>query len=127
MSSIREKIRSAQDRTSRVVDVPEWGVKVEVRSMTGAQRANVVAAFTTEGGGMNHETVWGDMLVTCLHDPDTGDPVFDDGDSEWLLAEKDAAVLDRLSGVCLKVAGIIEGEVDEAGKDSSGSPTPTDE
>ena len=117
MSSIRETIRAAQDRTAETVEVPEWGVTVEVRSMTGTQRAVLVRSMTGEGG-INYDAIWGDVLVSCLFDPESGDAVFDDGDAEWLLSEKSSAVLDRLSGVCLRVAGIIEGSVDEAGKGS---------
>ncbi len=120
--SIREKIRKAQDRTSQIVEVPEWGVIVEVRSMTGTQRSAIVTALTSDEDN-KMEALWGGMLVSCIYDPETGDPVFKEDDAEWLLNEKSSTVLDRLSNVCLQVAGIVEGAVDDAGKDSSASQT----
>ena len=124
--SIREKIRKAQDRTSQIVEVPEWGVTVEVRSMTGSQRSAIVTALTSDEDN-KMEALWGGMLVSCVYDPETGDPVFKEDDAEWLLNEKSSTVLDRLSNVCLQVAGIVEGAVDDAGKDFSASQTVEDE
>ena len=120
--SIRDKIRKARDRTSEIVEVPEWGVTVEVRSMTGTQRSAIVTALTSDEDN-KMEALWGGMLVSCIYDPETGDPVFKEDDAEWLLNEKSSTVLDRLSNVCLQVAGIVEGAVDDAGKDSSASQT----
>ena len=120
--SIRDKIRKARDRTSEIVEVPEWGVIVEVRSMTGTQRSAIVTALTSDEDN-KMEALWGGMLVSCIYDPETGDPVFKEDDAEWLLNEKSSTVLDRLSNVCLQVAGIVEGAVDDAGKDSSASQT----
>ena len=116
--SIRDKIRKAQDRASEIVEVPEWGVTVEVRSMTGTQRSQIVNALTGDEDN-KMEALWGGMLVSCVYDPETGEAVFKEDDAEWLLNEKSSTVLDRLSNVCLQVAGIVEGAVDEAGKDFS--------
>ena len=124
--AIREKIRKAQDRTSQIVEVSEWGVIVEVRSMTGSQRSAIVTALTSDEDN-KMEALWGGMLVSCVYDPETGDPVFKEDDAEWLLNEKSSTVLDRLSNVCLQVAGIVEGAVDDAGKDFSASQTVEDE
>ena len=120
--SIRDQIRKAQDRTSEIVEVPEWGVTVEIRSMTGSQRSAIVTALTSDEDN-KMEALWGGMLVSCVYDPETGNAVFKEDDAEWLLNEKSSTVLDRLSNVCLQVAGIVEGAVDEAGKDSSASQT----
>jgi len=120
--SIRDQIRKSQDRTSQITEVPEWGVTVEIRSMTGTQRSAIVTALTSDEDN-KMEALWGGMLVSCVYDPETGDPVFKEDDAEWLLNEKSSTVLDRLSNVCLQVAGIVEGAVDEAGKDSSASQT----
>ena len=124
--SIRDQIRKAQDRTSQITEVPEWGVTVEIRSMTGTQRSAIVTALTSDEDN-KMEALWGGMLVSCVYDPETGDPVFKEDDAEWLLNEKSSTVLDRLSNVCLQVAGIVEGAVDDAGKDSSVSPIVEDE
>jgi len=122
--SIRDQIRAADDLSAELVDIDEWAVTVEVRSMTGRQRAAVVRAISGDDDD-RLESLWGEILVACVHDPDSGEPVFDADDLEWLF-DKSAAVIDRLSTVCLRVAGIVDGAVDEAGKDSSASLTLVD-
>ena len=120
MSRLADKIRQADDRTVEIIDVPEWGVKLELRSMTALQRSQmqVVWAETEEpSAAVLYQTV----LQHCCFDPDTGDQVFDDEDSEWILAEKSAQVVDQVAQACLKVSGLSADSLDESGKDSSGS------
>ena len=43
--SIKDKIKQAGDLEREVVDIPEWGVTVEIRSMSARQRA-LMANYT---------------------------------------------------------------------------------
>jgi len=123
--SMKNKIRSAQDIDRELVDVPEWDVTIEVRSMTVRQRASFISASqdTSENSGDRVETVYGQILVTCCLEPETGEPVFDEEDLAWLMTEKSGSVIDKLVSRCLEVSGLKEKAVDEAGKDSSDSQT----
>lgn len=123
--SIKNKIRSAKDIDRELVSVPEWDVEIEVRSMTVRQRAAFLAANQdhSEDGPARIEAVYGQILVTCCIDPETGDAVFDEDDLSWLMTEKSGSVIDRLVTRCLEASGLKEKAVDEAGKSSSGSPT----
>lgn len=123
--SMRDKIRSARDIQTEVVDVPEWGVAVEVRSMSVRQRAVFVSASQdqTEEGVQRVEKVYGGILVSCVFDPENGETVFDEDDLSWLMTEKSGAVIDNLVGRCLEVSGLKEKAIDEAGKSYSGSQT----
>lgn len=127
--SMREKIRSANDIERALVDVPEWGVTIEVRSMSVRQRAAFVAASQdqTEASADRIEKVYGQILVQCCLDPDNGAQIFEDDDLTWLMTEKSGAVIDRLVVSCLEASGLKEKAADEAGKSSSGSPTAADE
>ncbi len=49
-SKLKGTILNAADLDAEVVDVPEWGVKVEVRGMTGAGRARFFKAVNTPNG-----------------------------------------------------------------------------
>ena len=53
--------------------------------------------------------------------------VFAAEDIEWLMAEKNASVVDSLANACLAISGMGADSESDAGKDSSGSPTPEDE
>ena len=127
--SIKDKIRAAKDIETELVEMPEWGVNIEVRSMSVRQRAAFVAASQdlTENSAARIEGVYGQILVTCCLDPDTGDAVFDEDDLTWLMTEKSGAAIDRLVTRCLEASGLKDKAVDEAGKSSSGSPTVTGE
>ncbi len=123
--SLKNKIRAAKDIDKELVEVPEWDVTIEVRSMTVRQRAAFLAANQdhSEDGPARIEGVYGQILVTCCIDPESGDPVFEEDDLSWLMTEKSGSVIDRLVTRCLEASGLKEKAVDEAGKSSSGSPT----
>jgi hypothetical protein len=46
MADLRGKIFSADDITKELLVVPEWGVSVEIRSMTAGQRATLTEGAT---------------------------------------------------------------------------------
>lgn len=119
MSNLSDQIRAAADTSSEVVEVPEWGVEIEIRSMTGRQRAGIMTEIAKVGiDAIDVEGLWASVLTTCLYDPDSDENVFSDDDLEWLMTEKSAAVIDRLSRRCLEVSGITEDAADNLGKDS---------
>lgn len=125
--SIKNKIKAADDIDRVSLTVDEWGVTIEIRSMSVRQRAAFIAA-NQDGDGQNGrvEALYGQMMITCIYDPETGDLVFDEADLDWLMTEKSGAVIDRIVTRCLEVSGLKEKSVDELGKSYSASPTGTD-
>ena len=125
--SIKNKIKAADDIDRVSLDVDEWGVTIEIRSMSVRQRAAFIAANQDgDGQGARVEALYGQMLVTCVYDPETGELVFDESDLDWLLTEKSGSVIDRIVTRCLEVSGLKEKSVDELGKSSSASLTDMD-
>ena len=110
--SLKETIFSADDITKELVEVPEWGVTVEVRSMTAAERAKL-----GEGASKGDKTDVGLMyamtVISTVYDPATGLPVFTDQDKESILS-KNGAVIERLATKALGSSGLGEKAVDEA-------------
>lgn len=122
MPSIRDRIKNADDGSSTTITIPEWDdVTLKIVSMSAGQRAQIFDAMQANDGNMPLELFWRVSLISCVLDPDTNEAVFSSDDAEWLLAEKSADVIQRISEVCLKVSGMTEDAVDTAGKDSSGS------
>lgn len=122
MPSIRDRIKNADDGSSTTITIPEWDdVELSVVSMSAGQRAQIFDAMQANDGNMPLELFWRVSLISCVLDPDTGERVFTNDDAEWLLAEKSADVIQRISEVCLQVSGMTEEAVDTAGKDSSDS------
>ena len=118
MSRLADRIRQADDKIREVVDVPEWGVKIEVQSMTALQRATMQSEWNVEEDQAANK-LYSLVLLYCCFDPDTDEPVFEESDLEWLLEEKSAQVVDKVAQKCLKVSGLAGDSVDELGKDSS--------
>ena len=123
--SIKEKIRLATDLGTQIIEVPEWDVRVEVRSMSARQRTalqNLINDETVDAG-TRQEQMWAFLLTTCCFDPENGEAVFSDEDMEWLFTHKAFAPIDRLATACLNVSAVLKGSDDQLGKSSSASPT----
>ena len=133
MSSIREQVRGVEDGSADLYEVAEWGVTVEIRSMTARSRAHFVADMASEDGtvaGVNDPAriigMWWHVIGQTCYDPDTGERAFDDGDDEWLF-DKNARVVNDLANACMAASGLTEEAAGEAGKDFSGSLTAVDD
>lgn len=125
--SLRDSIKAATDGTAELYDVPEWGVKIEVRSLTARARSILHSEWLSDSGDQRaiHDGWWQIVSKTCF-DPDTGEQIFEDGDEDMLLS-KNAQVVNDLADFCMAQSGMLPEAVDEAGKDFSGSPTPEDD
>jgi len=127
--SIREKIKTADDSSTELYEIPEWGVTVEIRSMTARSRAIFVAEMASEDGtvsGVNDpariEGMWWNVISQTCYDPKTGELAFEEGDQDWLF-EKNAKVVNDLANECMASSGLTEEAQSEAGKDFSASLT----
>ena len=120
MARLADKIRQADDREETTIQVDEWGVKISIRSMTARQRSNMQEKWS-ETGEQSASTLYEDILLSCVYDPETGEACFIEEDLEWLLEEKSASVIDRVAQECMKVSGLASNSVDEVGKDFSDS------
>src|SRR5690606_7303409 len=113
--SLRERILSAQDIQSERVHVPGWDVEVEVRSMTGAQRARVLQGATVDGE-VDLERLYPILLIETVYDPESGDRVFSPADRDALNA-KNSGALERIAKVAMRLSGIEPGAEDAAKND----------
>lgn len=126
--SIRDLVAEANDIEKRLEEVPEWGVTIELRAFSLDARSGFLDQMqlgTHDGevevkGAMKR--MYPAMLIAACHDPETGAPVFDEGDVPMLLS-KNGKVVDRLGDVIMKMNGMIEGAIDDAKKGSSTTPS----
>ena len=116
--SIRDQILAKQDIPSEMVDVPEWGVKVEVRGMTGAERTRIMDKATQNAGDVNLQFVYPEIVIATAFDPESGEQVFKPNDRDALLA-KSATALDRIAAVGMRLSGFTAESADDMGKDFS--------
>lgn len=115
--SMRDKILALQDIPVEQVDVPEWGITLEVRGMNGAERTRIMDMAMQTEGGINLQVVYPEIVIATVFDPESGAQVFEPKDREALLT-KSATALDRLAQVGMRLSGFTQEAADEAGKDS---------
>ena len=124
MSKLSAQIFATDDIDSELVEVKQWGVTVLVKSMTARDRAKMINSSVTDGGAFRLEDVLPDIVIASTYDPETGEKVFEETDRDALLA-KSAAPIEQLATVAMRLSGLNEESVDEAGKEFS--PTQTDD
>lgn len=121
--NLRDKILAADDIPSEKVTIKEWGVDVLVRGMSAGDRITLMQnAYDQSTGQVNMAAVYPDVVVSCLIDPDTNEPVFTDSDKA-LLMSKSSAAIEQIASVGLRLSGIGQDVQDAAGKDSSSIPS----
>lgn len=130
--TLAQQILDADDVETLLFDVPEWGVKLELRSPTGEERQALVTTFidldasqATGAVKMNDlKRMYPALVIACAYDPDTGERLFemDDG-TVAALNRKNGAVLERVALACMPLAGLGEDAVEAAKDGSSTSPT----
>lgn len=123
--SLKDKILAATDIPSETLRIPEWDVEVLIKGMSAGDRITLMQnAYDQKTQQVNMAAVYPDVVVSCVHDPETGDPVFTDNDKTAILAKSSAAV-EKIADVGLRLSGIGKDADDAAGKDSS--PTPNED
>ena len=116
-NSLREKILSSDDTQTELVDVPEWGVTLEVRGMSGKARAQFLANYTDEFGRVQWDKLYPNLLIHSVFDPETGEQVFLPEDNDAINL-KSGSALEVVANVSLRLSGLNQNEQKEAGKDS---------
>lgn len=119
-------ILGANDLASEAVEVPEWGGKVMVRGMTGAERDAYESAMLSVSGtnvGLDKAGMLGArarICATCIIDPVSGKRLFTDAQVKDL-GQKSGAALDRVFGVAQRLSGISKQDLEELRKNSNGA------
>ncbi len=134
----RDDILNAEDRVRELVEVPEWGGSVYVRSMEGIERDRYEMGLTRlgrneKGGleveGLNADNIRARLCAMTIVDEDWTN-LFTERDV-LVLGHKSAAALDRCFSVAQRLSHLTDEDVeklmDELGKGpsaDSGSDSP---
>jgi hypothetical protein len=114
----KDQIFGADDITTQVLPVPEWGGEVMVRGLTGHERDAWEQSMTVRKGRkveMDTTDFRARLVVLCVVD-EKGQRLFHDGDVHQL-ASKSGAALDRIYTVAAELSGISEKDVEDLTKD----------
>jgi hypothetical protein len=118
--SIAQQIRQANQLGKEVITVADWGVDIEIRSMSAGQRAALQSLVADDAlsTGDRQEKMWGFLLLHCCFEVESGQPVFTESDLEWILNESAFGPIDYLTTKCLEVSAIGKKASDDLGKSS---------
>lgn len=122
----KDEILQAQDVLREEVAVPEWGGKVLVRGLTGAERDAFESTVVMSQNGRrtvryNLANFRARLIAMTVIDPDSGARLFDDSDV-LALGQKSAAALQRVFEVAQRLSGLSEQDVEDLTKNSESGP-----
>lgn len=120
--SLRDRILSANDIVTELVEVPEWGVSVEVRGMAAADRTALMDRAADSKGSVNTSLLYPAVVIACCFDPETGERLFGPED-EKAIGEKSGLAIERLVQAGLRASGMSVEARDASGEGSSVSPS----
>ncbi len=121
--NLRDKILAAKDIPSEKVNIPEWGVELVVKGMSAGDRITLMQnAYDQATQQVNMAAVYPDVVVGCVFDPATDEPIFTEADKSALMGKSSAAI-ETIAAVGLRLSGIGNEQADALGKDSSQSPS----
>lgn len=112
-SELRKRILETADIQSEMVEIPEWGVKVEVRGLTAAERAKLLQRAADPSGQLRLDRWFADLTIASTFDPETGERVFDPADRDALNSKSGSAV-SKIVDVATRLSGLSEDSVEEA-------------
>jgi len=112
---LKEKIKAADDISRQRIEVPEWGVELEVRSITGANRAKLLQETTDDEGKVIFGKLYPKLLIYSLYDPKTNELIFSEKDESWLM-EKNGTPIEKLVNLAMGFSGLSEGSIAKAEK-----------
>lgn len=107
----KQEILSAQDLKTEVIEVPEWGGAVRVRTMTGSDRDTFENALFGKGD-KNRVRAW---LVALTVVDENGHMMFSESDVD-ALGRKSAAALNRVFNAAQRINAISESDAKEMEK-----------
>jgi len=108
--SLRENILKANDIQEEIVEVPEWGVKVLVRGLTGEARAKLLSKATDVSRKIDYAQLYASLVILSTFDPDTKEQVFEETDRDELM-KKSATAIERITTVAMRLSGV--GKIEE--------------
>lgn len=120
----KEQILKQDDLKTELVQVPEWGGAVWVRTLTGTERDLFEADTIIKRDNdvcLNYDNFRAKLCVRTIVDTD-GKRLFEDKDA-IVLGNKSAAALDRVFEVAQRLNGLRAQDIDELVKNSGSVPS----
>ena len=115
----KEQILRAEDLKTTTVNVPEWGGKVKIKTLTGAERDDFEQSIL-RGGKIDAHNIRAKLCARCIVN-EKNERLFSDAEIV-ALGNKSAIALDRVFVAAQKLNGLTNDEVEELAKNSEIAP-----
>lgn len=113
----RDSILKADDLPKEMVEVPEWGGQVWVKTLSGTARDSFEQSMVTRKKNTpNMDNVRARFAVLTICD-ENGERLFTDADAKEL-GRKSAAALDRIFAVAQRLNGFSDSDASEISGES---------
>ena len=109
----KKQILEANDIEIKVVNIPEWGGKVNVKALTGTERDKFEASIVSVRGKSQHvnmQNIRAKLCSLCIVD-ENGERLFSDAEIGQL-GKKSAKPLDRIFDIASEMSGITKKDVE---------------
>jgi len=117
MEKLYDKIKNVDDIKKEVVHVSQWDCDVEVRTMSGLERAMLLGRCMDKDNNVIQDKFQSGVLIACLYDPETGEKLFSEADADWLI-KKSSGAIEKLAGAAMRVSGLTREAMETAEKNS---------
>ena len=114
----KEQILNSDDLKTEVVHVPAWGDDVTVKALPAYDLDRYDQQVASIGKGEMVENIRARLVVKCLVD-DKGKRIFEDSDAVHL-GKKSAKAIDLLYGVCQRLCGRCDEELEKNSEQTQG-------
>jgi len=132
--TLLDKIAEAPDIERENVEIPEWGVTIQVRTPSMIERSALVEAQIAERAQVDESDeldsidmsrMQFQVIQACCFDPDSEEQLFTVANTErdmTMLHKKNGRVVWDLFRICQKLSGLTDDAEEEVdlGKDGSG-------
>lgn len=115
--SLRDQILTADDIGRQTIQVEQWGVELEVRTLSAVQRSRMLKTCSLPDGSVDLDRLYPMLIIATVFDPETGDQVFTPDDM-LALQEKSAASIESVAQKAMEMSGMTAKAVDDEGKDN---------
>jgi hypothetical protein len=111
-SKLRDKIAGIKDIKEERLYIPEWGVELNIKSLSGAARNKILNTAMDKNGKVDLDRFYPDLIIASCFDPETGEQVFEPTDRDMLLS-KNGAALERIAQKATEMSGLNDIESKE--------------
>lgn len=113
--SLRDRILASNDIESSTIHVPQWDLDIELRTLSAADRAKLIASCMTAEGTVDVQKMYPSLIIACVYDPETKGRVFSEEDMD-AIADKSASAIEFVAQKAMEMSGMKPDAIDVEGK-----------